>query len=60
MDYEMLSDRLLCPQAIYEKCTGCKWHNMFWENSGCAKRNDMERCKFEQKEAKNDEEKSLR
>lgn len=46
--------------TIKEKCADCKWRDLFWENSGCAKRNAMERCKFEQKEAKNDEEKPLR
>lgn len=31
-------------------CDKCKWHNLFWEDSGCAKRNAMEPCKFELKE----------
>lgn len=33
-------------------CDKCKWYNLFWKNSGCAKRNNMELCKFEPKEDK--------
>lgn len=32
-----------------EKCNKCKWNNLFWEKSGCAKRNAMEPCEFEEK-----------
>lgn len=31
-------------------CDKCKWYNLFWEDSGCAKRNAMEPCEFEPRE----------
>ena len=37
------------------KCTDCKWNNLFWAESGCAKRNVMEPCEFEPNGAKNDD-----
>ena len=37
------------------KCKNCKWNNLFWKESGCSKRNAMEPCMFEPKEAMNGE-----
>ena len=37
------------------KCEKCKWNNLFWEQSGCSKFNAMKPCKFEPKEAVDDE-----
>ena len=34
-----------------KKCEGCKWNNLFWKEFGCSKRNAMEPCMFEPKEA---------
>ena len=36
------------------RCEDCKWYNLFWEESGCSKLNNMEPCKFELKETKKD------
>ena len=32
-----------------ENCTKCIHHDMFWESSGCNLLNNMESCKFKQK-----------
>lgn len=40
-------------KALYDikrKCENCKWHNQFWEESGCSKLNAKEPCMFEPKE----------
>lgn len=32
-----------------ENCAECTHHDIFWEGSGCNLLNNMEHCKFEQK-----------
>lgn len=45
----------MTPRADSEKkCENCKWNNLFWAESGCAKFANMEPCKFEPKGALND------
>lgn len=33
-----------------ENCTKCTHYDMFWDGSGCNLLNNMEHCKFEQKD----------
>lgn len=33
-----------------EKCTKCTYHDVFWDGSGCNLLNNMEQCKFKQKD----------
>ena len=41
--------RILKESALESKCEKCRWNNLFWEESGCAKFNAGEPCKFEEK-----------
>lgn len=34
-----------------ENCTECIYHNIFWEGSGCNLLNNMEPCRFKQKDS---------
>lgn len=36
-----------------ENCAECTHHDMFWEGSGCNLLNNMEPCRFEQKDLPN-------
>lgn len=33
-----------------ENCTECIHHDIFWEGSGCSLLNNMESCRFKQKD----------
>lgn len=33
-----------------ENCAKCTYYDIFWEGSGCNLLNNMESCKFEQKD----------
>lgn len=33
-----------------ENCTECIYHDIFWEDSGCNLLNNMEPCRFKQKD----------
>jgi hypothetical protein len=41
--------RILRKDYFEKRCEKCKWNNMFWEESGCARFNAGETCKFEPK-----------
>lgn len=34
-------------------CAECKYHDIFWDGSGCLLLNNMEKCKFAAKEKDN-------
>lgn len=44
-----LTMRILKENAAEKKCQKCKWNNVFWAESGCARFNAGEPCKFEEK-----------
>lgn len=35
---------------VNENCLECKYHDFFWEGSGCVLLNSMEQCRYEPKE----------
>lgn len=35
---------------VNENCLECKYHDFFWEGSGCVLLNGMEQCRYEPKE----------
>ena len=40
-------------KSCKENCAECIYHDVFWEGSGCNLLNNGERCKFENRRAKN-------
>lgn len=50
---ELFAKEMMTENINKEKCTKCTYHDAFWDGSGCNLLNNMEPCKFEQKDHSN-------
>ena len=47
---ELFAKEMMPEHVNKERCAKCTHHDVFWEGSGCNLLNNMEPCKFEQKD----------